>query len=123
MMKIINSSTRYCKWLLQCEKAVLPICSPNWSNLGSGYFFTIRSMPHLGHWPGLLVTTSGCMGQVYWVAMPAGAAVLSAAVAVVVGVVVVVSVVLLLSEQLVAKVRLARARVQVRNLFMGLRIK
>ena len=29
------------------------------------YFFSTRSIPHLGHLPGSSVTTSGCMAQVY----------------------------------------------------------
>jgi hypothetical protein len=32
-----------------------------------GFFTATRVIPHLGHLPGLLLTTSGCMGQVYMV--------------------------------------------------------
>lgn len=37
------------------------------SSRDDAHFFSTSFMPHLGQSPGLFCTTSGCIGQVYWI--------------------------------------------------------
>src|SRR5271168_945234 len=46
----------------------LPASSRDWLIVAGS-----RSMPHLGHDPGLSEITSGCIGQIYWLLPDAGA--------------------------------------------------